>query len=343
MKLVGIVDDPRFLDHNRGAGHIEGPERLEAVREMIAAGLPFAWRRIEPRPATDEELAAIHDPRYIKLLARTAGRPYVQLDADTSVTALSYETARLAAGGSIEAVDAVLDGQVGSAFALVRPPGHHAERDRAMGFCLINNIAVAAEHLIRARGLRRVLIVDWDLHHGNGTQHAFYARKDVLFFSTHAYPYFPGSGYWEETGAGEGRGYTVNVPLAPGKGDREYLWIFRNILAPIARAFRPEFILVSAGFDIAEDDPLGVMRVTPAGFGALAAVVAGLAEEMAGGKIVFLLEGGYDPRRLAEGVRRTLAQVSGAEPPPAVDAEVPSPFLEEIRPARSVHGAFWPI
>lgn len=340
---VGIVDDARFLDHNRGAGHIEGPERLEAVREMISAGLPFEWRRIEPRPAADGELEAIHSPAYIERLSRTAGRPYVQLDADTSVTALSYATARLAAGAVIAAADAVLDGIVASAFALVRPPGHHAERDRAMGFCLFNNIAVAAEHLIRSRGLERVLIVDWDLHHGNGTQHAFYARKDVLFFSTHAYPYYPGSGYWNETGTGPGLGTTVNVPLAPGKGDPEYLWIYRNVLGPIARAFRPEFVLVSAGFDIAADDPLGVMRVSPAGFGAMAGEVLGLAREYAGGKVLFVLEGGYDPSRLAEGIRRSLVQAAGVEPVPSVSMGVGPDFLEEIKPVYAVHGAFWPV
>jgi acetoin utilization deacetylase AcuC-like enzyme len=341
--ILGIVDDARFLDHNRGAGHIEGPERLEAVREMIAAGLPFEWRRIEPRPATDDELGAVHSSGYIELLSRTAGRPYVQLDSDTSLTGLSFETARLAAGAAIAAADAVLDGIVSSAFALVRPPGLHAERDRAMGFCLFNNIAVAADHLIRERRLGRVLIVDWDLHHGNGTQRAFYARKDVLFFSTHAYPYYPGSGFWNETGTGEGQGYTVNVPLAPGKGDREYLWIYRNVLGPIARAFRPEFILVSAGFDIAADDPLGAMRVTPAGFSGLAGIILGLARELAGGKVLFLLEGGYDPSRLAEGVRRTLLQAAGMGPAPAVEEDVESGFLEEIKPVFDYQRPFWPL
>jgi acetoin utilization deacetylase AcuC-like enzyme len=334
---VGIVDDARFLDHNRGAGHIEGPERLEAVREMIAAGLPFSWRRIEPRPATDEELRAVHSPAYLEALSRTAGQPYVRLDADTSATALSFETARLAAGAAIAAADAVLDGTVSSAVALLRPPGHHAERDRAMGFCLINNIAVAAEHLIRARGLGRVLVVDWDLHHGNGTQRAFWARKDVLYFSTHAYPYYPGSGYWDERGTSDGTGYTVNIPLAAGKGDREFAWIYREILGPIARGFRPEFVLVSAGFDIAAGDPLGPMQVTPRGFSALAAEVLGAAGETAGGRVLFLLEGGYDPARLAEGIRRTLLQASGAVPPPDVEGPPPA-FLEEMRPALELAG-----
>ena len=341
---VGIVDDPRFLDHNRGAGHIEGPERIEAVREMIAAGLPFSWRRIEPRPATDDELGAVHSSGYIALLSRTAGRPYVRLDADTSVTGLSYETARLAAGAAIAAADSVLDGTVSSAFAVIRPPGHHAERDRAMGFCLFNNIAVAAEHLIRKRGLKRVLIADWDLHHGNGTQGAFYGRKDVLFFSTHAYPYYPGTGFWNETGSGEGRGFTVNVPLAPGKGDREFLWIYRKILGPIARAYRPEFVLVSAGFDIAAEDPLGAMRVTPSGFDALSGEAVGLSRELCGGKVLFLLEGGYDPARLSEGVRRTLLQAAGvSDPAPAGGPDVEAGFLEEVRPLFDFQREFWPL
>jgi acetoin utilization deacetylase AcuC-like enzyme len=343
MRPVGIVADPRFLDHNRGAGHVEGPERLEAVHAMIEAGLPFDCLRIEPRTAAREELETVHAPEYIRRLSLTARRPYVRLDADTSATALSYETARLAVGAVIAAADAVLDGAVSSAFALVRPPGHHAERDRAMGFCLFNNVALAAEHLVRRRGLGRILIADWDLHHGNGTQHAFYTRSDVLYFSTHAYPYYPGTGFWNEAGEGSGTGFTINIPLSPGKGDREYLRVFRNILRPVAAAFRPEFILVSAGFDISAGDPLGTMRVTPPGFAALAAELSAMACETACGRILYVLEGGYDPGRLAEGVRQVLLQAAGKAPVSTVGVEVGPDFLEEIKPVYAVHRSFWPI
>jgi len=340
---TGIVRDVRFLDHNYGAGHIEGPERLESIYAAVRAGkgLPFAV--VEPRPATREEIEYVHSPAYVSFIARTAGKRYLQLDPDTSVTAKSYETALLAAGGTMKAADTVLAGGLRNGFSLVRPPGHHAETDCARGFCLFNNIAVAAAHLIRDAGLHRVLIVDWDLHHGNGTQNAFYDRSDVLYFSTHQFPYYPGSGWWEETGTGAGEGYTINVPLLAGKKDGDYLHVYRHILAPVARAFRPEFILVSAGFDIMEGDPLGGMRMTSAGVGALAAEVAGLARELCEGRLIFVLEGGYDLMNLASGVRSVLDQISGAAPPPAIEAEISPDALEEIRPARDVHGARWPL
>jgi len=340
---TGIVKDDRYLAHNFGAGHIEGPERLEAIHAKIEKGLPFPAKLIEPRPAAVEELAYIHDPQYIALISRQAGKRYVELDPDTSMTAGSYEAALLAAGGAIRAADMILDGEVDDAFALVRPPGHHAERHHAAGFCIFNNIAVAAEHLIRRRGLRRVLIADWDLHHGNGTQNAFYSRNDVLFFSTHRYPFYPGSGYWNEAGADAGEGFTVNVPLAAGKGNADYRFIYRNVLGPIAAAYRPEFVLVSAGFDIYAGDPLGGMEVTAEGFGALAAELLAMAREHARGRILFILEGGYDPEGLAGGVLQVLGQAAGKAPLPGEPAE-PSPQTRlEIAPVVETHRKYWPI
>jgi acetoin utilization deacetylase AcuC-like enzyme len=340
---TGIVRDARFLDHNYGAGHIEGPERLESIYAMIRAehGLPLTI--IEPRPATIAEIEYIHTPEYAAFISRTAGKRYLKLDPDTTVTAKSFETALLAAGGTMKAAETILAGELQNGFSLVRPPGHHAEKYCARGFCLFNNIAVTAARLIHDFGLRRVLIVDWDLHHGNGTQHAFYERSDVLYFSTHQFPYYPGSGYWDETGAGPGEGFTVNVPLLAGKSDGDYLFVYRNILGPIARAFKPEFILVSAGFDIMDGDPLGGMQLSDAGIAALAAEIGGLARELCGGRLLFVLEGGYDLLNLASGVKQVLVQLSGAAPAPEVAAEISPAARLEISPAWDIHGARWPL
>jgi acetoin utilization deacetylase AcuC-like enzyme len=340
---TGIVKDDRYLAHNLGAGHIEGPERLEVIHAVIERGLPPSCALIEPRPASREELEYIHAPEYVGLISRLAGRRYVELDQDTSMTAGSYEAARLAAGGAIRAADMIMDGEVRNAVALVRPPGHHAERGQALGFCIFNNIAVAAEHLLRRRGLRRILIADWDLHHGNGTQNAFYFRKDVLFFSTHRFPFYPGSGYWNEAGAEAGEGFTVNVPLTAGKGNEDYRFIYRTVLGPIAAAFRPEFILVSAGFDIFAGDPLGGMEVTAEGFGALAAELLTMARDHAQGRILFVLEGGYSPEGLAAGVLQVLAQLSGKAQLPDVAADASLQTRAEIAPVIDVHGRYWPI
>ena len=340
---TGIVKDDRYLAHNLGAGHIEGPERLEVIHAAIERGLPFPCALIEPRLASKSELEYVHSPQYVDFISRQAKRPYVELDPDTSMTSGSYEAARLAAGGSIRAADMIMDGEIGNAVALVRPPGHHAERGQAMGFCLFNNVAITAEHLIRERGLSRVLIADWDIHHGNGTQNAFYFRKDVLFFSTHRFPFYPGSGYWNETGGGPGEGFTVNVPLTAGKGNEDYRFIYRNILGPIAAAYRPEFILVSAGFDIFADDPLGGMEVTSDGFGALAAELSAVARDQAQGRLLFILEGGYDPNGLAAGVIQVLAQLAGAADPPKVAAEASLQTRAEIAAVLDVHKKYWPL
>jgi acetoin utilization deacetylase AcuC-like enzyme len=338
---TGIVRDDRFLAHHMGPGHPESPGRLAAIHARLDAepGLPLM--RIEPRPATAEEIGLLHAPEYAGFLQATSGSDLVPLDADTAATARTYETALLAAGGAIEAADAVLRGEVANAFALVRPPGHHAEINRAMGFCFFNNAALAAEHLIRRRGLGRVLIVDWDLHHGNGTQHLFDTRSDVLYFSTHQSPLFPGTGSVAEKGHAEGEGFTVNVPLRAGRSDGDFLAIHRNILGPIAAEFRPEFIVVSAGYDICAGDPLGGMLVTGEGFAALTAELKGLAKALCGGRLLLVLEGGYHLDRLAEGVRRTIGQLAGIDPPPAVEPRLsPEAALEAAR-TLAVHKRYW--
>ncbi len=339
----GLVRDKRFLDHTMGSYHVESPLRLEAIYQMLDEARLPGLLEISPRPASEDELELVHTAAYVRTIRGTAGRELVVLDPDTSASALTWETARLAAGGAIEAAQAVLRGEIANAFALVRPPGHHAEAGRAMGFCIFNNAAVAAAHLVRNFGLSRILIADWDLHQGNGTQHAFYDRRDVLYFSTHQYPYYPGTGFWNETGKGEGEGFTVNIPLSPGKTDRDYLFIYRNILGAVAAEFRPEFILASAGFDIYGGDPLGGMDISPEGFGALAAELLAMAAKYCRGRILFILEGGYNLVGLREGVKKVIGQMNGSDAPPGLPAEASATTLRELAPALGHLRKYWKI
>lgn len=281
----------RFLDHLTPAGHPEAPERGEVLRAaaLRARDLGIALR--EPRAATREQLLRAHAAAHVDTIAGTAGRA-VALDADTFTSPDSYEVARLAAGAAIDAVDAALDGH-GPGLALVRPPGHHAERDRAMGFCLFGNVAVAAAHA-RARGAERVAIVDIDVHHGNGTQWMFYSDPSVLFVSTHQFPFYPGTGAAVERGDGAGEGYTLNMPLEAGATDADHCLVWREGIVPRLTAFRPDLLLVSAGFDGHDDDPLGAQRMTTAGFAAWLGALRHAAELLSKGRIAVVTEGGYD-------------------------------------------------
>jgi acetoin utilization deacetylase AcuC-like enzyme len=340
---TGVLCDRRYMDHRMGDYHPENPARIEVLARMLEEAPPCPFLRIEPRAATEDEVCRVHERGYFGLIRSTAGKERVFLDPDTSAGPLTFDTALLAAGGLLESVDRVMDGTVRNAFALVRPPGHHAEASEARGFCVFNNIAVAAEHLVRSHGLRRILVVDWDLHHGNGTQHAFYDRRDVLYFSTHQYPYYPGTGSAGETGSGEGFGYNLNVPLRPGKGDGDYLAVFRNLLEPVARGYEPEFILVSAGFDIGAGDPLGGMAVSREGFGDLATSLLGLADRSAGGRIAFVLEGGYNLATLAEGVAEILIRLSESSRRDVPEVSLSAPIRAEIEPCLKVFGQTWKI
>jgi acetoin utilization deacetylase AcuC-like enzyme len=291
-------------------GHPECPERLIAIVDMLReTKLLEEVVRIEPRDATKDEITLVHDPKYFDLIQSTRGRPRVFLDSDTSTCPVSFDAAVRAAGGMLSAIEGVLRGEVDIAFPLVRPPGHHAERSRAMGFCLFNNVAIGAAYLIKSQGIERVLIVDWDVHHGNGTQNMFYNTSKVLFFSTHQYPYYPGTGAINQVGIGDGMGYTINVPLPAGMGDKEYIKIFFEILGPVIDQYSPEFILVSAGFDPYFEDPLAGMRVTPGGFAQMARFLKEAAEKYCGGNIVFILEGGYNLDGLWDSTRRVVEEL----------------------------------
>lgn len=295
MPKVGIVLDKLYVDHDNGMGHPESQERILAIVDMLNfTKLMDEVVRIAPRDATREEITLVHTPEHYDNIASTKGKPKVFLDADTSTCPVSFDAAVRASGGMLSAIESVLSGEVDRALPLVRPPGHHAEADRAMGFCLFNHAAVGAAYLTRVKGLDRVLVIDWDLHHGNGTQHIFFEDPAVLYFSIHQYPYYPGTGALEEKGSGEGEGYNINVPLPSGMGDDEYLKIFREILGPVIEQYKPEFIVVSAGFDTYFDDPLGGMKVTPAGFAKMTRFLTDSADKHSKGNIVFILEGGYN-------------------------------------------------
>jgi acetoin utilization deacetylase AcuC-like enzyme len=335
---LAVVDDPSFDEHRPPASHPERPERLAAARR--GAGLVTARSgRIDVavRAATDDELVRVHHEGYVAQLGRSAGR-WMNWDADTYAAPGSVEAARRAAGGAIELVETLTSGRARRGVALLRPPGHHAGPEGAMGFCLLNNVALAAAHA-RASGIGKVMIVDFDVHHGNGTQDIFYDDPSVLFVSLHQFPFYPGTGSRAETGSGTGRGYTINVPLSAGANDGAYAAAFSELVAPLAAAYAPELLLMSAGFDGHRDDPLGGMQATAAGYRFM---VGALERAVPDALLGMLLEGGYDLGAIESSLAASLEALSGlsperAEPLPAAD---PS-HLAEVRLARAAAGEFW--
>ncbi len=311
MTKTALVYTPRALGHATD-GQPEDAGRLLAVMGYLdRTGLLADRQILEPEAAPFEALTAVHTPELLEAILDAAEAGGRWLDSDTYVSPGSYEAAAYGAGAALVAVDAALQDEPGRAFALVRPPGHHAASGRAGGFCLINNVAVAARYALAGHGLTRVAIIDWDVHHGDGTQAIFYASGAVFYASLHQQPLYPGTGAREETGSGAGRGATLNVPLPPGADDMRYLRAFDEVVAPAVREFRPQLLLVSAGYDAHEDDPLGMQRVTTAGFGALSRRVGALATECCGGRLVMVLEGGYNHDALAHSVAATLRALDG--------------------------------
>ncbi len=311
MPRSAVVIDADYLKHDPGHLHPERPERLKVLLDLPKELDAKSFQLLPPRPALREEIEPCHSSDYIELVRSTSQKNRYALDGDTVTCRDSFGTGLLAAGVFLKLLDSIAAAEFRNGFALVRPPGHHALKDRAMGFCLFNTVAIGAHHLKRHYGAQRIMVVDWDVHHGNGTQDAFYQDPSVLYLSTHQYPYYPGSGGVEEAGVGAGAGYTVNIPLPAGCGDEEYLRVFNNIVMPIGEKFAPEWILVSAGFDPHRRDPLGGMDVTEKGFEAMASMLLGLAQKRAGGKIAFLLEGGYDLTALKNSVLAVLQQMKG--------------------------------
>ncbi len=320
-----MASAPAFLEHRSSLAHDTGshPERAErivAIERELDRRQWLGFERVESPAAERPQLTAVHDPGYVDAIEQFARRGGGQLDADTLLSAGSFEAALHGAGGAIALVDLVLDGAVPTGFSVHRPPGHHALRARAMGFCLFNSVAIAARHAIDARGIERVLIFDWDVHHGNGTNDIFHSSDQVLFVSIHQSPLYPGTGPATDVGSGAGEGFTVNLPVPPGSDDALYLSLIDAIVAPLARAFGPQLILVSAGYDAHRDDPLASCALSDDGFAAMTTAVRRIAAEVQA-PLGFVLEGGYALGALSRSVARTMEAMTrpvagnGAGPP----------------------------
>jgi len=338
---VGLVYDSIYLEHDTG-DHVENSQRLvTTISYLEETGIKEKLTMLSPRPASMEELEMVHAPEYISSVKNKAERGGGWLDPDTVMCPKSYEVALYAAGGLLTAVEAAMKGEVDRAFALVRPPGHHALRSRAMGFCIFNNVAIAAKFALSKFNLDRVLIADFDVHHGNGTQDTFYADPQVLYFSTHEYPFYPGTGRMEETGNREGAGTTVNFPMAAGWGDGEYLRAFNEVLVPVARRFRPQLILVSAGFDPHWADQLAMMRVSITGFAQMVMILKKLAAELCQGRLIFTLEGGYNLRVVASSIKAVFDVLSDGQeiddPIGEAAAGKPAGFDKHIEEIKRIH------
>ena len=329
MAETAYVYHPIYLEHNQPS-HPENARRLEHILHVLEEqALRDRLVLVEPRSATKEELLRVHTTGHIDHVRTAAERGGMLLDLDTYTSAQSFQAALMAAGGVVNAVDKVLNGEIGNAFALVRPPGHHATADRAMGFCLFNNVAIAARAALARQQIERVFIADFDVHHGNGTADLFAEDPDVFYFSAHQYPYYPGTGAKDDLGRGAGRGTALNVPLPTGVGDNGYARIFETLVLPLAERFKPDLILVSAGYDGHWDDPLAHMALSVAGYAAMAQTLVHLAEQLCQGRIVFALEGGYHLDALAYGVLNAFYTLLG-------EGTVNDPLGPSPRPVRSI-------
>jgi acetoin utilization deacetylase AcuC-like enzyme len=332
-----VISSPRFGEHVPPPGHPERPERAHVFDAVTSRWREKGGRVAEPRRVSEDELVLVHDSSYLERIAGLAGRP-AMLDADTYVSPESIAIASFAAGAAVQAAAHALDAKE-PAFALVRPPGHHAERDRAMGFCLYNNIAVAAAAM-QARGLQRIAIVDIDVHHGNGTQAMFYSQPDVLYISTHQYPFYPGTGAVDETGASDGRGFTVNVPMEAGCTDADFELVHRELIAPVLDEFRPQLTLVSAGYDAHERDPLASMRMTTEGYASVVRRVRDVSSRH--GAIALVTEGGYELTALAACLEASFAAITSPSPQPHASALASARRGERaLSAARAVLKPFW--
>ncbi|HOI07569.1 MAG TPA: histone deacetylase [Deltaproteobacteria bacterium] len=326
------------MNHDTGSHHPESPMRIHYVHTLFAPREDPLLRLIEPVRASVDDVLLNHGRRHIDRIARASSAgTLVDLDPDTVCCPESYDTALLAAGSLVELVRMALGREIDTGFASVRPPGHHARTDEAMGFCLFNNVAIAARKAIACFGARKVAIIDFDVHHGNGTQESFYSDSSVLYFSTHQYPFYPGTGHVSETGSGEGTGHTVNCPLRGGKGDGEYLAVYRFVLAPLLESYEPDLVIVSAGFDAHARDPIGGMRVTSRGFAAITAAIQEAAHAV-GAPTVYALEGGYNLGALKESVSCMVEVLKGAPGPEIEPATFP-----ELDVIIREHARMWPL
>ena len=344
MSLILIASE-RFAEHQTPPGHPESPERAEVMTAVVREWRAHNGEVVAPREATHEQLARVHGQQHLDRVASTEGRA-VAFDPDTYTSPESVEIARLAAGAVVDGVERVMSAAATQALALVRPPGHHAERNRVMGFCLYNNVAVGAAHA-RALGARKVAIVDYDVHHGNGTQDIFQSRADVLYISLHQYPYYPGTGAADEIGSGDGRGFTVNVPLEVGAVDEDYRVAFSTVVVPVLEQFEPELILVSAGFDAHERDPLAGMRLRTEAFAAMTADLRRVADKCCEGRLVAVTEGGYDLRALADSMKSVVGVLAAENVAdfswPESTGVAPTRGRAAVSAVKSALGSIWSL
>lgn len=338
---LGYLIDERYLLHDPGEYHPESPQRLAAIQVALESFRALdRWKRVAPRAARPDELELIHDPEHIRRVELAARCAPSYLDLDTPVSSESYDTALLAAGGVLQCVDFICSGELRRIFAFVRPPGHHADRRNARGFCLFNNIALAAAYARTEHKLERVAIVDFDVHHGNGTQSCFYSDPLVLYISSHQFPFYPGSGDFDEVGTGNGKGYTLNFPLPEGSGDSIFAPIYSKIVSTVLDQFAPQLILVSAGFDGHFRDPLGGLTLTKAGFSSAASSIIRAAERLCEGKICFILEGGYNMQALQECACAIMAEME-MDNPGELSVRESAVFSEVSRQAAKSSGGLW--
>ena len=307
MSNTALIYHPDYLKHLTGEGHPESPDRLTAIMERLdKTGLLKELAVIEPKPAREDDVLLIHSKNHLDTIKSAWDKGFISLTPDTPISEESFRVAMLAVGGVLTGIDRITAGEVVNGMALVRPPGHHATPDQAMGFCLFNNVAIGARYLQKKHGIERILIVDWDLHHGNGTQEAFYDDPSVLYFSTHQYPHYPGTGSFHETGEGKGKGFTINVPMRAGTPADEFMKKFRDALCERALEFSPDFILISAGFDAHRNDPLGELLLTEDSYAEMTRTVLDIAHRCCKGRVLSALEGGYNLNALATSVEAHL-------------------------------------
>ncbi len=338
---TGIIWDELFLEHDTGPYHPERKERLISIQQGLQSYLHTAdFLKLKPRAASESELELVHSKSHIQNIQRTAGKDHTQLDPDTVASAKSYEVALHAVGSVLVMTDLLFSGEIQNGFAFVRPPGHHAEPNRAMGFCLFSNVAIGAAYALEKHKLSRVLVIDFDVHHGNGTQKAFYDKREVLYISTHQFPLYPGTGDFQEIGSGPGQGYTVNLPLPAETEDDTYNLIFEKIIFPIGDAYKPQLVMVSAGYDAYIDDPLAGMNVSPEGFAGITRTIIALAEKVCEGKVIFVLEGGYHLKGLQQCVVKTLDELTG-HGSSLPKWKLTSGFETILAKSRSHFGSYW--
>ena len=313
MNKTGYISDPFYLKH-KNEPHPENPGRLNAIQKNIESSKYYNnLTLIQPRKATVEDIAKVHGTGYIRSVEDSCRNGVRNLDADTVISSDSYQAALLSAGAGLEALDKILEGTVGNAFCAVRPPGHHAEQNKAMGFCLFNNVGVIARYAQDVKKLEKVFIFDWDVHHGNGTQHSFYKDSSIYYSSIHQYPFYPGTGGVDETGTGDGLGSNLNLPMRAYSCDTDYINIIEHKLIPVIQKFNPDLIIISAGFDAHENDPLAQINLSTDCYGKMTQKLMEIANDVCNGRILSMLEGGYDYSALADSVQLHVETLSSSQ------------------------------